>query len=592
MTPGSGFYGLWPSGGEGWPPRRQAQPLPASPSAAGRSWGAAWSLAEGQACWVDAGSFGLAFHGELYNRQELGGELGLPAAAALPQLLGAAWRRWSLQSLQRLDGVFAVAVCDSDGLLLYRDPSGLRNLYCHGGDRSNTPVTFATHLDTLLQLPDVPRRLARRSLHEYLRFLDIAAPNTLFDGVRAVEAGQLLRWSAGGAETASGEQITRPLAPAPASFADATDLLDAHLQRSVLTRLAGASQPAAFLSGGIDSSLLCAIAARQRGDVTAVTVGFDGAAFDETPVARRIASHLGMKHAVLRFDRAQYLQAFETLARHLEQPMADPATPATLLAYDDCRGSYDVVLDGMGADEAVGAMPPRHVRLAVGHASLIARPLRSGLARLMRRLPWLDGYAPIVDFEHPADTMIRWRGFTRPEIEALCGEPVSFAHTQFYRTFARFPRHAHLERYSALLDAMPCERLNQAMSITGAPARFPFWDRSTDRFIRQLRADFRVLPGQPKRILRALLARYVPPAIWDLPKHSFDFPLQAFLSGDDFALVRRHLDRERWQASSVLQPQAVWDLAQRFMAGERGLQFRVWALVVLGAWLDAHGALD
>ena len=173
-------------------------------------------------------------------------------------------------------------------------------------------------------------------------------------------------------------------------------------------------------------------------------------------------------------------------------------------------------------------MPPRHVRLAVGYASLLPPALRAALVRAAcAPCPASRATRPILDFEHPADTMIRWRGFTRPEIEALCGEPVSFAHTQFYRTFARFPRSAHFERYSALLNAMPCDRLNQATLISGA-ARCATRSatRETDRFIRQLRTDCRYLPGQPKRILRALLARYVPREIWDVPKHGFNFPLQ------------------------------------------------------------------
>jgi asparagine synthase (glutamine-hydrolysing) len=298
-----------------------------------------------------------------------------------------------------------------------------------------------------------------------------------------------------------------------------------------------------------------------------------------------------MAHEILRFDHQQYLRALETLARRMEQPMADPATPATVLAYAHCRQNYDVVLDGMGADESIGAMPPRHVRLAAGWASLLPAPLRGGLAQLLRKLPGLAEYTPIVDFEHPADTMIRWRGFARQDIEELCGEPVSFADTQFYRTFARFGRTAHFERYSALLDAMPCERLNQATQITGAPARYPFWDRNADTFTRQLPIDFRCRPGEPKRILRALLARYVPTAIWDVPKHSFDFPLLSFLTADDFALVRRHLDRDRWQASGLLQPEGVAQLAQQFIAGDQRSVFRVWALIVLGTWLEAHPGL-
>ncbi len=271
--------------------------------------------------------------------------------------------------------------------------------------------------------------------------------------------------------------------------------------------------------------------------------------------------------------------------------MADPAALATLLAFEYCRSRFDTIIDGTGADEAVGIMPPRHVRLAVGCASLLPPGVRSRLAPLIRAVPSLSGYTPVVDFEHPADTMIRWHGFTRPEIEELCGEPVSFAQTHFYRTFDRYPRHAHFERYSALINAMPCERLNQALLISGMPVRFPFCDAEADRFIRQLRTDHRYLPGEPKRILRALLARYVPPQIWDSPKHGFNFPLREFLVAEDFLLVRRYLNVDRWRRAGVLSPDTVQRHARQFIAGDQGLTFRIWALVVLSAWLEKHDEL-
>jgi asparagine synthase (glutamine-hydrolysing) len=451
-------------------------------------------------------------------------------------------------------------------------------------------VACATDLGSLLGLPGVPRRLARRSLHEYLRFLDIAAPNTWFEDVRALEAGLAAHWPADGGD-AHAWPAPDGAATAPASFDEAVERLDTLLQRSVRTRLADAARPAAFLSGGVDSALLCALAARQRGDTTAVTVGFEGAAYDEAPVARRIARHLGLAHEVLRFGRADYLAALERYSLGAEQPMADPAVLATVLAFEHCHSRHDIALDGTGADEAVGLLPPRHVRLAVGYASMLPRGARGRLTRWLRAVPGLAAYAPIVDFEHPADTMIRWHGFTRPEIEALCGAPVSFAQTQFYRTFQRFPRHAHFERYGALLNAMPCDRLNQAMLSSGMPVRFPFWDAATDRYLRQLRTDYRYLPGQPKRILRALLARYIPPQIWDGPKHGFNFPLGEFLAADDFALVRRNLDGDSRRLDRILAPDRVQSYARQFIAGDARLTFRIWALVILGAWLEKHDEL-
>jgi asparagine synthase (glutamine-hydrolysing) len=525
-------------------------------------------------------------HGAIFNGPELCAALGLPPTTPPETWLACGWRRWSADLLPRLDGVFALALRDRGELLLYRDPYGPSSLYWHR--RADGGIVYATHLDRLFEQPGVPRQIARRSLHEYLRFLDIAAPHTLFEGVQSLEAGHLLRCNARGLAVAA---VPAPAASGPAepSFDDAVDRLDALLQRGVALRLAGAERPAAFLSGGVDSSLLCAIAARQRADTTAITVGFDTAPYDEAPVARQVATHVGLAHEVWRFGRPEYLAALDRLSRRAEQPAADPATPATVLAFERCRSRFDTVLDGTGADDAIGVMPPRHVRVAVGFGSRVPRSLRVVLVRGLRAVPGLSGYTPLLDFEHPADTMIRWGGFTRPEIERLCGEPVSFADTTFYRTFERHRRDTHFGRYTALYNAMPFERLTQATRVSGLAVNYPFYERDTDRFLRQLPADFRHLPEQPKRILRALLARYVPRELWDLPKHGFDFPLAAFLEGDDFALVRGHLDEDRWRDGAVLRGDLVARCARDFIAGDRRLVFRVWALVVLGAWLQAHG---
>ncbi len=530
-----------------------------------------------------------ACHGQIYNLLELQQQLNLSADTPLSQVLLAAWQRWQADLLPRLDGDFAMVIQDGDQLLLYRSPSGFCNLYYRVAP--NGQVAYAAHPRLLTDAAEGSQRLARRSLHEYLRFLDIAAPNTFFENIIAVEPGQAVRWSGRRPEVQSQARF-RVRTRDDRHFDAAVETLDHHLHRSVETRLAGAARPAAFLSGGIDSALLTAIASRQRADLTAITVGFDGVAFDEAPIARQIARHLGVRHEVLRFSREDYLLAFERLAAGAEQPMADPATLATILAFDHCRTRHDLVLDGTGADEAVGMMPARHVRLAVGYASVAPHRVRRRLAQLLRGVPWLSDYAPIVDFEHPADTMIRWQGFSRSEIAALCDEPVSFEHTHFYETFRHYSRGAHFERFSALVEAMPCERLNQAMQITGLSVRFPFSDRQTDSFIRQLATDYRYRPGEPKRILRALLARYLPEAIWDVPKHGFNFPLQEFLAGDDFWLVRHHLDPQRWRETGLLAPEKVGQYAQQFMAGDQRLKFRVWALAILGAWLEKHPGLD
>lgn len=499
-----------------------------------------------------------------------------------------AWKRHRHGLATHLNGVYALAVQNGEQHVLCRDPSGLQNLFWYRTTAGD--IAYGSDLSALLAMEGMPRRFARESLHEYLRFLDIAAPRTLFEGVQALEAGHLLSIPVDSDEAVA-QALPTPPSASVGGLDEAADRLDELLRESISLRLEGSDRPALLLSGGVDSALIAAIAVSMRPDIVALTVGFDAPGFDEAPLAGVITSRIGLRHEVLRFDRRALLSAFWRAAANMEQPTADPALPATILALDHCHERFDVVLDGTGADEAVGAMPPRHLRLAAAAAGILPATWRLRIARTLRALPGLAAHSPVFDFEHPADPFIRWGGFSRTEIERLCGQPVSFAGTRFYRTFESFPREAHFERYSALVDAMPCERVNQAMRIADMRMRFPFCDRHVDSFLRQLPNDFRDVPGQPKRILRTLLARYLPRDVWDVPKRGFNFPLQQFLMADDARLVRQQLDPARWRRRALLDAAEVDRHAREYIAGDQRRMFRVWALVVLGAWLEQHHEL-
>lgn len=555
---------------------RPAAGLEGSLRAPGDWQGRTWSADPGGASQASAGAVQVLFHGWLAGRHD-----GAPSPAAR---LAAAWAGRRAELLATLDGLYAFAVWDGRSLWLGCDRSGLTHLYV---DRSQPGcVHVASHLPTLLARRGGRPLLARGALHEYLRLGDVAAPATCWEGIESLPAGTLLCIGADGEEHTP--PADAPAAP-PDCFDDALHRAGELLDRAVADRLHGARRPALFLSGGIDSALIAASAARLRPDTVALSIGFGQAPFDEAGRAAAIAAHLGLAHRVLRFGDEALTDAFHTMGRAFEQPSADPANPVTLLAFEAARAGHDVVLDGTGADEALGMMPPRHVRLAVQWVAPMPAALRrTGLA-LLRRSPWA-GYAPIVDFEHPADTMVRWQGFTRPEIETLCGETVSLDHTRFFRTFSSHARTAHFQRYSALLDAMPCERLTQASIATGLVPRYPFAGSALDAFLRGLPQAQRWREGEPKRILRALLAARVPRALWDQPKHGLDFPLEAFLRGGGRPLVTRLLDPARWTADGVLRPEAVAALARRWQAGEGGLLFRTWRLLVLRGWLDARAA--
>jgi asparagine synthase (glutamine-hydrolysing) len=291
---------------------------------------------------------------------------------------------------------------------------------------------------------------------------------------------------------------------------------------------------------------------------------------------------------VLRFDLDACRDGFDALAAGAEYPFADPAGVPTLLAFRHARTLGTVALDGTGADTLLGIMPARHQRIAVGWSARLPHPLRRRLAALMAPVPGLRDYRPLLEFGDPEEVLTRWQGFTRREIEALCGAPVPLAESRFYRIFRRYPRHAHFERYSALMGNLPDDRIHVAAAMTGLRVRFPFFAPEVEALVRGLDRDLRWRPDEPKRVLKAALAGRVPRALWDVPKHGFDFPFADLLAHRDLELVRTWLTPSRLDADGLPSPAAVQALAEGFIAGDRRQAFRVWALVVLSAWLGTH----
>lgn len=488
----------------------------------------------------------------------------------------------------RADGRYAQVAHDAaaTALLLARDPAGSVALFWQRG--RDGCIRFATDLDALLHsLPEAPA-ISRQGLDEFLRFLDIAPPNTIYDRVYALEAGQALRL------TAAGEQ-SLPAAPAPTvpdSHAAACDAVESALSAAIARRLGDARSPAGFLSGGIDSALLCALAVRAGIPVTAWSAGFDDPALDESATAARIASHLGCRHEVIRPDATALAAAFERVHARAEQPFCDPAGLPTRLLYEACALQADRALDGTGAEALAGQMPARWRRLAHDHAARLPHALRRALAGGLRALPGVGGYARLFEFDVAQDLYIRWQGFRSEDIGRLTGRPADLSGTRFYREHAALTTAGHLKRQSVLQgEALPDDRIRQAARATGLRVEHPFGAPQVSGLLRALPEDWAWQPGREKRLLRDLLARHVPEPLWDAPKRGFNIDLPQLMRRADAALVRTWLDSPSGLDSAGLDTREVVRWRDRFLAGDDGATHRVWALVSLSAWLaQRHSA--
>lgn len=513
------------------------------------------------------------------------------AAAADLHLAGELFRGQTLNDPLRdgvapdADGRYALAACDSAQrrLLLARDPAGSVSLFWHRDAQGC--LHFATGLDSLLtRLPTRPG-MSPRGLDEFLRFLDIAAPNTIHDGVYALEAGAALVF-----DSSSVRALPHAAAPPlPASYDAACDDIHDRLLAAIARRLDGARTPAAFLSGGVDSALLCALARHGGHAIEAWSVGFDDATLDESATAARIAAHLGLRHHVLRPDLDALEAVFERAHAQAEQPYCDPAGMPTRLLYEACVQQSDRALDGTGAEVLAGLMPARWRRIAHDHVARIPAPLRRAIAGSLQALPLIGGYARMFRFDVAQDLFIRWNGFNATDIARLTGRAADLSGTRFYREHAALTGRSHLQRLSVLQgEAQPDDRIRQAALATGLRVEHPFGAADVSRLLQAMPEAWCWQAGREKRLLRDLLARHVPEAIWDTPKRGFNIDLVALLRGHDHRMVRRHLGDAGAIERTGLDPAEVVRWRDRFIAGDVGAAHRVWGLINLAAWRARH----
>jgi asparagine synthase (glutamine-hydrolysing) len=491
-------------------------------------------------------------------------------------------------TLRLLTGNFASVTWDPRRreILFLRDGSCCYSFYYHS--TSNEGLIFSDRLDLLLACPRVPRRLSPDGLNEYLRFLDVSTPNTIYDSVYSIEPDEIYVLGCAGLQA-----IPRPSRgrrkPDLRDLDEAATILDAKLAAAVRTSTVSADSVVAFLSGGVDSSYLCALAASQSPqNIDALTVGFEDLAADESVIAGAVARHLGVRHHVLRIPVRSYRSAFDELAERADYPFADPAGPPTLLAFRRARELADLALDGTGADTLLGLMPARHQRIAVEFAALLPYQVRVRLAAAAGRMSIIRDYRTLLDFGDPPEILVRWQGWTRREIEYLRDRPVNLSSTRFYRVFGSFKRNEHYERYSALMGSLPDDRIHVAAALTGVRVRFPFFFPDVEACVRRIDYPLRYRHGEHKRVLKHGLARRLPRSLWDAPKHGFDFPFADLLAIDDYSLVRAYVRAENIRRLGIERPDALKTLTDNFIAGDRRHRFRVWGLTVLTAWLEKH----
>ncbi|HEY9128438.1 MAG TPA: asparagine synthase (glutamine-hydrolyzing) [Sulfurovum sp.] len=289
----------------------------------------------------------LLFNGEIYNYKILAKELGLKVENEI-EVLYAAYIKWGDDFVTYFRGMFAIAIIEKTQVKLFRDPFGKKPLYYASGKRK---FVFSSEMKAIQEI--FPMRFDRSMITQYLSFQTPLAPFTFDKSIFQVDAGEMVVYSFGSGEVQKKKYYT-PLAEKQMidDKEKATAELEKVLMQSVEMRLPKEVRFACLLSGGLDSSLIAALASRKQ-KIDTLSIGYEGyEKYDERPFAKIAADHIGSMHHEVVFSKTDFLHTIEEVVSSLDEPLADPAMlPLYHLMKAVKQEGFKVVLTGDGSDE-------------------------------------------------------------------------------------------------------------------------------------------------------------------------------------------------------------------------------------------------
>lgn len=579
-----------------------------------------------------SGRFVAVYNGEIYNFRALRRELIALGhtfrGESDTEVLLTAIEEWGvIAAIKKLAGMFAAAVFDraDDSLYLFRDRIGEKPLYW---GVSNETFFFASELKALVPHPSWRGELDREAITLFMRYGYIPAPYSIFRGIRKTQPGTCLHfplargigappdifhyWEPSDQGHNSGSAATSQSIP------EYITTLDTRLRQTVAEEMVADVPLGAFLSGGIDSSLVVALMqAQSNRPIRTFTIGFREDRFNEAVFAKRVAEHLGTDHTELYISPSDMLGVVDKLPTIYDEPFADSSQIPTYLVASLARRHVTVSLSGDGGDELfagydryrlIGDMwrHLNHYPLPVRHAAAWAlstpsEPQWDAIFRLVRPIlrpflpPWtrsrLTG-----DRIHKAARLLATRTpeLLSREIISLWpspaatviggGEPTPVAPSDTpNRSALLLDRLMYLDQQTYLPDDL-LVKVDRASMAVSLETRAPFLDHRVVECAWNIPASLKYRDGQGKWILRQLLHRYVPPGLVEHPKMGFSVPLSEWLRGPLRDWADALLDGPRLEQEGIFDADTIRRFWQQHRSCEREWEHQLWTVLMFQAW--------
>jgi asparagine synthase (glutamine-hydrolysing) len=555
--------------------------------------------------WGPAGEpdrYMLVFNGEIYNYLELRAELSAEHGAIFHtdgdgEAIIAAYHHWGAEALSRLRGMFAFALWDTKDRELFcaRDPFGIKPLFLASGSGGTAVASEKKCLLDLAGVLGLDTRIDPRAVQHYTVLQYVPEPETLHTGVRRLESGSYARIRPG-----EQPEITRYFVPkfsvrpfTAGSEQARYDEITAVLEDSVAKHMRADVTVGAFLSGGIDSTAIAALAIRHNPRLITFTTGFEREGFSEVDVAIASAEAIGARHIAKVVSPAEFVAALPAIVWYLDEPVADPALVPLFFIAREARKHVKVVLSGEGADELFGGYTIYREPLSLRPFEYLPGPLRRSMRKVSAPLP--DGMRGKSLLHRGSLTLEERyygnaRSFSDPQLRSVLRDfRDEWTHTDVTapmyaqsRDWDPVARMQHVDLFTWLRGdiLVKADKMTMANSLE---LRVPFLDPEVFAVASRLPVEQKITRTTTKYALRRALEPIVPAHVLNRPKLGFPVPIRHWLQAGEL-LDWAHETVANSQADELVDKAAVRKMLDEHLAGTTDHSRRLWTVLIFMLW--------
>src|SRR5258707_1612504 len=557
-------------------------------------------------------SVAVILNGEIYNYRELRADLETRGhtfrSASDTEILPHLYEEYGTDMVQHLNGMFAFALWDDKRrrLFIARDRFGEKPLYWGVFDRT---LLFASEPKVLLAHPAVRPGLNLNALRQYLSFDYVPAPLSIYEGISKLPAAHTLTLANGRIKVERYWRLSYKTREPVPSVKEAAEQLRQLLADSVRMRLVSDVPLGILLSGGIDSSLVAALAVQAASEtVKTFSISFAESSFDESPYARAVAKFLGTDHHEERFSASLAANLVGDIGAWMDEPISDPSVVPTYLLSRFTRKHVTVALGGDGGDEIFAGYPMYFGHRMARAFLRVPRVMRRGLIEPMVNL--LPVKTKNLSFDYRAKRFITashydevsrhhvWFGSLTPDDQdvLLSDEVKRASDGDIYRDARRIFAECDSTDLTECMQSLATQlylaediltKVDRASMAVSLEVRAPYLDPRVAEFAASLPSRYKLHGYTSKYILKRAAKGLVPPFVWRRGKKGFGVPFAQWLKAELRPMARDLLSAERLRRGGLFNPEYVTQLQDEHERGVANHRKLLWTLLSFELWRES-----